>query len=388
MAQTFEDFFASARIRNRVDKLVDQTDWELGYLNDRARRAGDGGLERPSTVIDELFPAMSYQSRQILVNKYKGNMVVASVMGPDDPLPAKRGKSEVTEERLTRTFIGCQHIWTHGEYEMLRDLELYAGQGPENQATANAIQDHILGQAGMMPIALDAKHLILLMHAATKGNFTYTDPLTGLEVKMTFNDTVPAQLPAAPGTLWNNIAATGLVQLEVLAEAYRATNGTKPPILLIHYDELKDLSEQTATRAQLAAAIGTDSTNNANLYIPTNYSPSTYELEPGFLLDAIRARTNVQKVCVFDAKFTEEDKNGDKADDYFLPQGYIMFGSPMMGERARLPFKENNWNPGVRTLVEEINRMPKQESLKAMVAGVPFIPDGRKICAQPVGATS
>ena len=385
---SFEALFSSIRIHNRVDRLVDQTDWELGYLNDRARRAGDGGLERPSSVIDELFPAMSYLSRQILVNKYKGNMVVASVMGPDDPLPAKRGKSQVTEERLARTFIGCQHVWTHGEYEMLRDLELYSGQGPENQATAQAIEDHIIGQAGMMPVALDAKHLILLMHAATKGTYTYIDPLTELEVEMTFNDTVSAQLPPAPGTLWDDIAATGLAHLETLAEAYRVTNGTKPPILLIHYTELKDLSEQTATRAQLAAALGTDSTNNANLYVPCNYNPDTYELEPGFLLDAIRDRTNVQKVCVFDAKYTEESKAGATTDDYFLPEGYIMFGSPMMGERARLPFKENNWNPGVRVMTERVNEMPLQESLKAMIAGVPFIPDGRKICAQPVGATS
>jgi hypothetical protein len=387
MAKSFEELFSSARIQNRVSKLIDQTDWELGYLNDRAIR-GDGGVERPRTIIDEIFPTTSYQSRQLLVNKYKGNMVVASVIGPDDALPAQRGKSLLTEERLTRTFIGCQHVWTHGEYEMLRDLELYSSAGPENVATANAIEEHILGVAAQMPVAIDAKHLILLMHAATKGSYTYTDPLTGLDVEMTFNDTVAAHLPVAPGTLWNNAGATGLAQLETLAEAYRATRGVKPRILLMHYAELKDLSEQTATKAQIAAKMGTDSTNNANLYVECNYSPTTYEVEPGMLLDAIRARVGPVRVFVFDAKFTEENKAGVKTDQYFLPMGYVMFAQPGMGERARLPFKENNWSAGVRTLTEEINRMPLQERMAAMTAGVPFIPDGRDICAQPVGPLS
>ena len=387
MARSFEEFFSSVRIRNRVDKLIDQTDWELGYLNDRAVR-GDGGVERPSSIIDEIFPTVAYQSRQLLLNKYKGNMVVASIIGPDDALPTKRGKSEVTEERLARTFIGCQHVWSHGEYEMLRDLELFAAAGPENVATANALEDHIIGVAGQMPIALDAKHLILLMHGATKGTYTYTDPLTTLEVVMTFNDTVAAHLPAAPATLWNDVGATGLAHLEGLAEAYRNTRGVKPRILLMHYDELKDLSEQTATKAQIAAKMGTDSTNNANLYVEANYNPNTYEVEPGMLLDAIRARVGPVRVYVFDAKYTEEDKDGNKTDDYFLPKGYIMFANPGMGERARLPFKERDWNAGVRVLTEEISKMPKQERIAAMTAGVPFIPDGRDICAQPVGATS
>jgi hypothetical protein len=299
-----------------------------------------------------------------------------------------RGKSQVTEERLTRTFIGCQHVWSHGEYEMLRDLALYSSGGPENTATARAIEEHILGRAASMPVALDAKHLILLMHAATKGTYTYTDPLTNLEVEMTFNDTVAAHLPAAPGTLWNNIAATGLVHLETLAEAYRATRGIKPRILFMHYDELKDLSEQTATKAQIAAKLGTDVGQNANLYIECNYNPNTYELEPGLLLDAIRARVGPVQVYVFDAKYSEEDLNGVKTDEYFLPKGYIMFAKPALGERARLPFKENNWAAGVRVLTEEIRRMPLTERLAAMTAGVPFIPDGRDICAQQVGVAS
>lgn len=389
MASSFQEFFKADRIQRRVEKLIIQTDWELGYFNDDARR-GDGGLERPSNVIDLIFPSTSYLTRRPLINKYKGNLVAASVIGPDDPLPQKTGKSQVNEERLTRVFLGAQRVWTNEDYEDLRNLELYSGQGPENQATANQIEKDFIGSAEGLTRGLDIKTLALLFQAATKGSFTYTDPMTAVAVEMTFTDTVAAQLPAAPGTLWNNTAATGLAQLETLAKAHRATHGVFPRYLLMHYTELVDLAEQTATLAQVGAEIGGDSSNNANIYLPTTYNRNTYMLSPGRLQEAIAARTGGAEVVIFDAKYTEEDKDGNHTDQYFLPQGYIMFANENMGEKARLPFKENGWQPGVVTRTNEIipNALPLQERTAAMTAVVPFIPDGRDICAQQVGATA
>jgi hypothetical protein len=252
--------------------------------------------------------------------------------------------------------------------------------------TAAAIEAALIGTAAQFPAALDAKHVILLFKLATEGSLDYTDPLTGVKAQLSMNDTVSALLPVAPGTLWNQAAATGLAQLELLSEEYRAVHGYKPPILVAHYDDLRNLAAQTATRAQLAAMMGTDAANNANLYIPVNYDRNSYQLEDGMLLDAIRARCGAVDVYVFDSKYSENDKAGALPDKMFLPKGYIMFGEPGMGERARLPFKENRWTPGIFTLTEEINKAPLSERVVGMTAGVPFIADGRKICAQRINA--
>jgi hypothetical protein len=239
-----------------------------------------------------------------------------------------------------------------------------------------------------LPTAIDAKHLILMFQIACLGSLTYTDPLTGVQAQLSLTDTVSAHLPAAPGTLWNDTAATGLAQMESICEAYRSTLGLKPPMVFLHYDEIKDLSQQTATREQIAARMATDSALAGDLYIPCNYDPNTYELQEGMLLDAIRDRCGPIRVVVFDAKYSEEASDGTVTEKYFLPQGYMMFAKPMLGEKARLPFKENGWQSGVITDVEEISKYPLQERIVGMTAGVPFFKDGRYIAAQQVGATA
>jgi hypothetical protein len=387
MADTFAEFLSSKTIRRRVDQLVWQTDWQLGYMDNYAPR-GDGGLERPQTVVDEVFPPASYQSIELLLNKYRGNMAVASLVGPDDPLPNIRGRATVTEERLARLYIGGQHVWSHAEYDMLHKLGVYSGQGPNNQATATALEEHIIGTAAALPTAIDAKHLILMFLMGCHGSLTYTDPLTGVRAGLNLTDTVGAHLPTAPGTLWDNPAATGLTHIENICEAYRSTLGIKPPMVFMHYDELKDLSQQTATRAQIAARMGTDAGLSDDLYIPVSYDPNTYELNEGMLLDAIRDRAGPIRVIVFDAKYSEEDREGNITERFFLPKGFMMFARPGLGEKARLPFKENAWQPGVSVITEEISKHPLQERISGMTSGVPFFADGRYIAAQRVGAAT
>ena len=371
---TFAEFLSDKHIRREVDNLVDQTHWEL---------------QIPRNVVDEVFPTVTYQSAKLLANKMQGRMTIASLIGPDEPVPNQRGRAILTEERLARLFIGQGHVWTHEEYEMLYELERYSRQGANSQATARALIDHIIGNAGDLPVAIDAKHLLMMFLLGCYGELDYTDPLTGFQARLEITDTFSDHLPPPPSTLWGQSSATGLAQIELICDAYQYNLGSRPAFMFAHYKELKDLSKQLATREQIGAYRGTSDGLADALQIPVSYDLNTYELNDGMLLQAIRDRAGgAIRVVVFEAKYSEEDRNGIVTDKYFLPEGFIMFARPQHGIKALLPYKENRWQPGVNVITEQISEHPLQERISGMTAGVPFFPDGRYIAAQQVGAVA
>jgi len=376
MANSFVDYYS--RNTRQLTAAVDQTD----------------RLLRESTApLDTIFPITNYQTTELLLLKMQGNISVASIIAPDQELPNDNGNFTLTEELLGHTLIGKQHVFTDAEYKGLERMRTYSvSGGPQGTAIVNAYQQYLLGIAADMPAAINAKHLILLMQILTSGSCAYTDPLTELRVEMTYTDLVTALFPAAltGADRWSQpTTATGLSDLESLGEAWRFVHGSKPSWLMAHYDDLRNLANQDATKAAYGAMAGTDGTLTDSLYIASMYNRNTLELAPGPLLESIQARTGVQRVLVVDAKYSETLKNGTKRDSYYLPESYVVFGDEMgMYERARVPFKENGWAPGVYVATKKLDDAPLRERIAGMSAGVPFVRDGRYLCAQKIDGAS
>jgi hypothetical protein len=376
MANSFVEFYS--RNTRQVVAAVDQTD----------------RLLRESTAaLDTLFPITSYQTTELLLLKMQGNVTVASIVAPDQELPNDNGKFSLTEELLGRTLIGKQHVFTDKEYEGLEKMRTYsASGGPQGTAIVNAYQQYLLGIAADMPAAINAKHLILLMQVMSTGACDYTDPLTGLKVELTYSDRENSLFPSAltAGNRWSQpTTADGLNDLEGLSEAWRLIHGSKPTFLLAHYDDLRNLANHDSTKEALGAIAGTDSTLAASLYLSSMYDRNSLQLNPGPLLELIQARTGVSRVLVVDAKYSETLKNGTKRDAFYLPEKTIIFGDESGSyERARVPFKENGGAPGVYVATKQLDDAPLRERLAGLSAGVPFVRDGRYLCAQVVDGES
>jgi hypothetical protein len=369
----FVDFYS--RNTRQVQAAIDQTEYEL--------RENMGPL-------DALFPVTTYPATELLLLKMQGDITVASIVAPDQELPNDPGSFKLTEEVLGRTLIGKQHVFTDKEYEMLNKMQTYlAAGGPQANAVITATEQYLYGTAAEMPMAINAKHLILLMEVMSTGACDYTDPLTGLRVQMTYNDRVNALFPAAltDTDRWGQSGtADGLANLELISEAWRSIHGSKPSFMLAHYDDLRALANQESTKEAAAAnATNIDAALANSLYLQSLYDPTSLQLTPGPLLDLIRQRAGVERVLVVDRKYTERNSAGVESKKFFLPEHTIIFGDPDgMYERARVPFKENNWQPGVFVRTKELSDAPLRERIAGMTAGVPFVRDGRYLCAQVI----
>lgn len=368
----FVDFYN--RNTRQVAAAVDQTD--------RLLRENMG-------PIDLLFPVVSYQQPELLLVKMTGDITVASLVGPDHELPNDDGQMTLTEELVGDLLIGKQHVFTKKEYKALRKMNLYLSQsGPQAQAVLDGYRQWLYGIAASMQPAVYAKLLILLMEVLTTGACDYTDPLTGVKAGITYNDKVNALFPAAltGNDRWQiSASADGLSDLQTLSRAWYDVHGADPEWMLVHHNDLRNLAAQTATKSAYAAMGATDASLVTSVDIPVNKDPNTLELRPGPLLSLIQGRTGVQRVIIFDAKYTETLEGGGKRKASYLPDDYIVFGSSMGEyERALLPFEENGDQPGLYIATKELNDAPLRERLAGMTAGVPFVKDGRYLCAQKI----
>ena len=368
--------FYNRRTR-RVSQVVDQTEWEL---------------RQSTSPIERFAPTVNYDTTKLLWLQMKGTITVASVVGPEDELPNSKGFMEMNERFLSELRIGRQHVFGKEEYDLLHEMEMYFNESnagnPQAQAVVRAAEEYLIGIARNMPVSIDAKHLILQLKVYTSGSCTYTDPLSGKRIELTYPGTVSSLLPApiTGNNRWSDAGnANGLENLRVHAEAYRTVHGMKPQALVAHYNNLEQLALQTSTLNALGATAGTDAGLANSLYIPVNYDPETLQLDrESALYRLIRSRTNVEDVLVFDAKYKEELSDGTFQDGSYLPDNYYFFASDGMGERARVPFVENDWQPGVFVRAKELDDAPKKERLAGLTAGVPFVPDARKIAARKV----
>lgn len=374
---SFVEFYN--RNTREVAEAVDQTEYEL--------RENIGPL-------DALMPVQTYASRELLILKMKGDISVASIISPDQQLPNDQGEFSLNEDVLGNLLIGKQHVFTDKEYEMLEQMRTYLiSGGPRGQAVVDAVEKYLYGMAADMPVAIDTKHLILMFQVLTTGACDYTDPLTELKVTLTYNDIVSALFPSTltGNNRWSQpTTANGLANLEDLSEEWRSIHGVKPAWMLAHYTDLRNLANQTTTKNALGAKVGTDNTLASSLYIGTDYNRQTLELEPGPMLELIRERTGVERVLIVDKKYTETLKDGTKRKSSFLPTNYVVFGDSEGGsyERARVPFKENGWQSGIYVRTKELDDAPLRERIAGMTAGVPFVKDGRYLCAQQIDGTT
>ncbi|MBL1176894.1 hypothetical protein [Pantanalinema sp. GBBB05] len=349
-----------------VDKIIDQTFFQLLT-----------GTE----AIDSIIPSRNYLSRKLLLVKFKRHKpTIASVVGENQEIPATRPRATLSEDLFGNLKVGKKLVFEHEHFEMMHEMQMYLNSsGAMASQMVTEIERYFFGLAADLVPALDGTALMLALKVATTGTCTYTDPLTGAKVELTYPGTESTLLPSAltSGNRWTQPStADGLTNLETHAKAYYDIHGVFPPKLILHFSDFRDLASQNSTKIAKLRRSGADSTapDVTGVYI-----------EDAELIDMIRARVRCDEVIFFDAMYSEEQKNSsDPLDKYFLPEHYYFFGEDDLIERAYVPTVEKDFQPGVYLDSERVSKSPRKEQTVACANVLPFIGDPRKIAARKV----
>lgn len=357
------DFFT--RQKRDVDKIVDTTFWRL---------------MESTAAIDNLMPIIDYINRKILVMKFGHNKpTIASIVAEEQDIPATRPKAELDENLFSNLKIGKKLLFTARHFELMNEMQLYLSSGSPNAAAmANQIEKYFFGLAADLVPTVIEKATLLTMKVATTGSCTYDDPLTGGKVRLTYPGLISAHLPAplTGNARWSQAATcTPLANLETHARAYYDNLGFFPPTVVMRWATMRQVADSNELRTAKMRAAGN-----------SDEAPATTGLyiEDDEAIAFIKQRTRAQNVVLFDAMYSEELKNGDQVDRYYLDENTYFFAADGQFERAFVPTVEKDFQPGIFYLTEVVSKAPRREHAIALGNGVPFCADPRRIAARKV----
>lgn len=351
--------------KRKFDKIVEDTFFRL---------------QEQATALDPFMPIQSYPDLDLLVGKFRDFPKIGHIIGQEQDIPTTQKKGEFDTKYLGRIFLGAGYNYTSRDFDAMQKFRQRVSEG--NTQAARRYRDYFFGTADQLTTQLVNTHTYLTLETYRTGVLNYTDPVTGAIASLEY-DTNPNLFPATVATPWDNHAnADGIGDIVELLTAFYEEHGFYPDATLMSNNRLRDLTEQTATQQRIVAnrigdaAASTQSLTRVAITQPEIEAMIGRELVPGGTINII----------TFDAQFEVEGADGGFVRKRFLDENYIVMLTRGMGERALLPFAENDYQAGIYTEAEVISKAPRRERLIAMTAGVPFVPDADLLCAQRVMA--
>lgn len=351
------------RRKRDVDKLVDQTFFRL--------------LEDTSGLL-RIMPRTSYQNRKLLALRFKHNRpTIASVIAPEQEIPASRPRMDLTEDFYTNCKVGKQIVWKEQDFELVNDLQnLMLGTG--GTQAVDAIERHYFGQVADLVPAIYDRSLTIGLQILTTGTCNFVDPLSGATFALTYSDLESTLFPAAlaGNARWQQATTcTPLDNLENLADAYYDKNGSYAPFVVMSLKNFREIRNSNSAKIAVLRRAGADSA--------TPDTTGVYIEDPQ-AIDLILQRTRAREVIIFDAEYSQENADGSVDTLRYMPQDYVVLTSESVLEQAFVPTVENNFAPGIFNLSEIVNRAPRVERSVAVGNMIPACFDRRKLCARKV----
>jgi hypothetical protein len=347
-----------------VAQIVDQTFFRL--------------LET-TTLIDQLMPSRNYVDRKLLLLKLvRHKPTVASIVAEEQEIPPSRPRAQLSEELLGNLKLGKKLEFKARDFELMYDLMRYAREsGSRGAQMETEIKKHFFGLVADLTPPIFEKMTVLSFKIATTGGCTFTDPLTGARVELTYDDTIANHFPAAlaGNNVWTNPASTPLANLEKHARDYFNNLGMWPQRVVMRFNMLRNIADTNEAKTAWMRSIGADSAapDLAGVYLSDEQT-----------IDLIKRRTRSSTVELIDIQYSEEQENGDIIDKYFLEDNYYFFAKDGMLERAFVPTVEKDFQPGVFLHSKVVEEAPRRERSVSVANGVPLVIDPRYLAARKV----
>lgn len=350
-------------------------------------------LRKRSGLIDQYFPLMSYDDFELLWLRFEDRLPIASLIGFEGEVPNTKA-GNIRELQLDVLKLGIAHTWKENDFKLMHKYEQRVTGVPQS------FKNQIFGSVqGLVPRIVDL-HNVLTWQVIYQGECDYLDPRTGIRGQIEY-DTETTLFPAAlTGTeRWSQpTTANGLQTLVNLTEAFYQVNGYFPDMTVMSRKDYNNLRNQDSVKgaalSKMASSFTSPPTDFTVSLAMLNDLMSDREIPPLYVDDDNRAG--------FDEQYEIEDAQGNITRGRFLPEGYVTFLTAIkqaanveggidgaepaatMGERALGPTVENDMQPGIFTLTEEVSKSPPVDRVLAVATGVPAVWDSRTLCAQKI----
>lgn len=363
----FLEFFN--RRKREYDELVDKTFFRL--------------LENTSEI-DGLIPAVNYADSSILIAEIEAyRPTLANVVAPDQEIPATRQILNISDRELKTYFAGKKIEWNQKDYELLTRMQNALGAGGQaNNAVATAIEKHFFKRMVDLVPSVYERSLMFALQIACGQAVSYTDPLSGAKLEISYSGTVSAHLPAAltSGNRWSQpTTCTPLTNLQTHAEAVYSNLGVWMDTIVMHWDNLRQVADSTEAKTAVLRKMGADSTTPdvTGLYITDQQA-----------IDLVKERTRATSVILFDAQYSEENADGTISNSEFLPADYyaFMMRSKQNVKRAFVPVLGPSGSAvsGVARVTKNNGDLPFKEWTTVIGASIPAVSDPRYLAARKV----
>ena len=380
------------RQKRRVDKTVDLTFWRMMLSED---------------PINQLLPLKNYPMRELLMFKFSHSKpTIARIIAEDQEIPLSRSKMALTEELLSQCKMGKAFGFTDKHYELMRKMEGYIALN--NIDLVTEVEKYFFGMLEDIPYAIGARLTQMSMQILTRGNCTFTDPITRARFALDYigtagsptNGLSTAQynslLPAIPAIPWSTTAtATALQDLRTHAQAYYDIFGKYPDNAIFRQMNIRQIANMPSTKQYMVVKQGGTNASAGDL--------AAYFIEDADVLKIISQVTNIPNVFMFDATYSDEDSFGNVSSDgnignvsgsgvvtgagqdrYYLDDNYYAFVDNDIFERALVPTVEKDFLPGIYARADRLLDIPRRDQLAGVANGVPALFDSRKVAARKV----
>lgn len=346
-----------------IDEVVDTTFFRL--------------LESVS-VVEKYFPVQFYPDDSLLVLEVKNSRLpLANIITSGAEIPLSRPNIETILRSITGYTAGKKISWEESDRALLDKIDNHTRLG--NAEVANKLKMGLLGVYGSLVPSVLERSLQLMMLLWTTGSISFQDPVTRLQVNISY-PVSPGQIPATltAGARWSQAATcVPLDNLETHARNYYDLLGFWPQAILISEKQMRELRAARSVKEARVREQGSDIVGTAL---------DAVWLEDAVVVDHIKKRTNCTEVIKFDTEYTEQSEAQVDSRGRFLPLDTYQFVSPACGKRAYMPVENASGTriSAIATNTKSNDDIPYKEWSTVVGKSALFVPDPRIIASAKV----
>ncbi|MFN6560043.1 MAG: hypothetical protein RMY28_009565 [Nostoc sp. ChiSLP01] len=371
-------FLNTARIKTKIDALIDNTSAFLVDPNKEARLKQEGKQADPKlldqyAIPDEYAPMEMTDDFRVLEYMIERNMAIASIIATGQEIPQTRAGRLTKIEGSSFGKIAISHIYN--EEDQIRMMELM-----QMQNMPRYFVDLLIGTVDSLQPRVVKTANVLWWQTAYSGISDFTDPRSGSRFRLQYN-TEPTLFPApltgnAVGTsVWTDYTnANAIDNLQSHARAFYDINGYYPDETAMSQDLLDNILRQQSTRNY---ALGLGIINNV---------PGAVQAMIGqTILDKITSELKIPKIRVTDAQYEIEIAPGQNIRGRYLPNDTYVFLTKGMSKRLFGPTLEAKGKPGIFVKTEEVLKSsPPEERSYAVGRMIPWVAQPKQLAARKV----